>query len=496
MPAISSCTIFGPARRDVSSVNLDRGEANGESLAPVISGDGQFVAFTSTASNLVPGDTNGVADVFVADLYRGLIQRVSVAGSGTQSDRDSYQPSISHDGRYIAFTSGSRTFDSRDRDEDLDVYLYDRARDSLTWISRSFGGEGGNGDSHSPAIGAQGGTVAFVSSASNLFPGDVNGFNDVFVWDAAQGQVRPVTRGNGPSAQPSVTHDGSQIWFSSQASDLVANDTNYGVDLFVFDRELDYTQMVGQATGEQRSHFVVDPQISADGSTLVFASYATDLVPDDANTTSDIFVQSTQGVYRVQLTEVTEITGLDFGNEFRLSTIRGQKFADVNGNGQRDVDSETGEFVEPGLNGWTIRLVDSRTGQTWETTTESIDLNGDGVIDPIVEQGIYEFGPLEPETTRCMSWLKMAGSHRFRESSCRRRSIFNPLRDPATGRRFHRRPTQDWRGMSRCVRVTGPESSRCLDSRRCRGRSRATADPVRQGIQRRWGQLGSVGSLL
>lgn len=378
------------------SVNLDRGEANGESLAPVISGDGQFVAFTSTASNLVPGDTNAVADVFVADLYTGLIQRVSVAGSGTQSDRDSYQPSISHDGRYVAFTSGSRTFDSRDRDEDLDVYLYDRARDSLTWISRNFSGEGGNGDSHSPALSAEGGTVAFVSSASNLFPDDFNGFNDVFVWDAAQGQVRPITRGNGPSAQPSLTHDGSQVWFSSQASDLVANDTNYGIDLFVFDRQLEYTQLVGQAPGDLRSHFVVDPQISADGGTLVFASYATDLVPDDANTTSDIFIQSTQGVHRVQLTEVTEITGLDFGNEFRLSTIRGQKFADVNGNGQRDVDSETGGFVEPGLDGWTIRLVDARTGQTWETTTESIDLNADGVIDPIVEQGIYEFGPLEP----------------------------------------------------------------------------------------------------
>ena len=186
------------------------------------------------------------------------------------------------------------------------------------------------------------------------------------------------------------------MFFVSHASDLVAGDSNYSRDVFVYDRELAYFQMLGQQSGARVPHFMIDVAVSTDGGAIAFASHASDLVADDTNAARDIFVQQRVGVHHVGVTEANVIDDLDFGNEFRLSSIRGQKFSDDNSNGQRDVDLETGEFIEPGLDGWTIRLVDSRTGETWETVTASVDLNRDGLIDPISERGHYEFGPLEP----------------------------------------------------------------------------------------------------
>ncbi|MEM6688880.1 MAG: SdrD B-like domain-containing protein, partial [Planctomycetota bacterium] len=382
------------------SVNLDLDEGNENSFAPSISNDGRFIAYESTASNLVPGDTNRVADIFVADLFTGLTERVSIASGGTQSDRASYQPSISGDGQYVVFTSASQSFDDRDREIDLDVYAFDRSRDELTLVSKNVSGEAGNGDSYDPSISADGSTIAFASSANNLFPGDSESETDIFVFDNKQGRLQQITYGNASSVSPSLNEDGTLVSFTSRANNLVVGDQNEGPDIFLYDRELVSTQRYGQVA-EDVSHFLIQSSLSADGSTIGFSSDSDLLVPSDSgdgdtNGLRDIFVQSTTGVHQVEVAGAETIEDLDFGNQFRMSSIQGQKFSDINGNGIRDTDPETGEFVEPGLNGWTIRLVDSRTGETWETETTEIDLNADGRINPILERGVYQFGPLPP----------------------------------------------------------------------------------------------------
>lgn len=378
------------------SVNLDGEEANSNSHVPAISGDGRFVAFESPATNLVAGDTNAAADIFVVDLATGLIQLESLSSDHTLSDRDSYQPSLSHDGRFLVFTSAARTFFADDRDGDLDVFLRDRHRGTTQRISQDRSGTPGNSESHSPWVSGDGSTVAFVSNANNLFPTDSGATPDIFVADVATGRITQVTHGNGPSRRPSLTADGSQVWFVSHASDLITGDDNEGPDLFLFDLELQYVQRYGQIADGSENHFELDPVISADGSTLAFASYGDRLVNDDSNQTADIFSQRTIGTHTVTVASTSRIDGIDFGNQYRLSSISGQKFLDSNSNGVRDVDVSTGNFTEEGLDGWTIQVVDQRTGETHQTVTQSIDLDGDGSIDPFTERGHYQFLALPP----------------------------------------------------------------------------------------------------
>ncbi|QDV81438.1 Serine-aspartate repeat-containing protein D precursor [Stieleria magnilauensis] len=378
------------------SANLDLDEGNEDSFAPSISGNGRFVAFESTASNLVAGDTNGVADIFVTDLHTGLTKRVSIASNGSQSNRGSFQPSLSDDGRYVVFSSGAQTLDDRDRDLNLDIYVYDRARNALTIASRGAGGQAANGDSFAPAISGDGQVVSFATTATNLLPGDTNGQIDVYVSDWTDGRLRRVTHGNGPSSGASLNADGTNVLFTSYASDLVSSDTNNGPDVFFHDRTLDVTKRVGQSLIEEADHFALHAVLSQDASVIAMASDGSNLIANDANARRDLFTQRLTGSYAVKVDSIGVIDGLDFGNQFRLASISGQKFADENGNGVRDVDAETGAFVEPGLDGWTIQAVNSRTGESFLTVTSSVDLDGNGVIDPISEQGLYEFSALPP----------------------------------------------------------------------------------------------------
>ena len=168
------------------SVGYDGSEANGDSRAPAISADGRYVAFTSEASNLVPGDTNGCADVFVYDLQTGQMERVSVASDGTEANMASGSPSLSADGRYVAFSSAADNLVAGDTNEYPDVFVVDRQTRKVTRVSIAHDGSQGNGWSIWPCITPDGRYVAFCSGASNLVPGDTNGKLDVFVVDTSR----------------------------------------------------------------------------------------------------------------------------------------------------------------------------------------------------------------------------------------------------------------------------------------------------------------------
>jgi Tol biopolymer transport system component len=179
------------------SVSSSGAEANGENYAPAISGAGRYVAFVSEASNLVPGDTNELPDIFVRDMVLGTTTRVSVAGDGTQANAENSNPAISSDGRVVAFESGASNPDSTDTKGSNDIFVRDLVSSTIERVALSDSGSQGNGDSQSPSISSDGRFVAFASAASNLVgsPADTNKMWDIFVRDRTSGTTVRVSLG-------------------------------------------------------------------------------------------------------------------------------------------------------------------------------------------------------------------------------------------------------------------------------------------------------------
>src|SRR5438132_192115 len=178
------------------SVDSLGAQAIGDSEGPSISADGRFVAFYSSAANLVGGDTNGVRDVFVRDRKTGKTTRVSVDSHGAQGNGDSDGPSISADGRFVAFLSTAGKLVGGDTNGARDVFVRDRKAGKTRRVSVGPHGAQGKGASFVPSISANGRFVAFSSVASNLVAGDTNTASDIFVRDRKR---RKTTRRSGHS---------------------------------------------------------------------------------------------------------------------------------------------------------------------------------------------------------------------------------------------------------------------------------------------------------
>jgi hypothetical protein len=227
------------------SVSSAGDQGNGDSYCPSIDADGRFVAFYSEASNLVPGDTNGKPDFFVHDRETGLTERVSVSSTGEQANGwpGSTTASISADGRYVAFSSWATNLVPGDTNGQMDVFLRDRLAGTTERVSVSSSGAQGNNESGGAAVSADGRFVEFGSYASNLAPGDANGKRDIFVRDRLTGLTERVSvssfgdEGDDDSQYPTgISADGRFAVFDSLASNLVPGDTNGHVDVFVHDR--------------------------------------------------------------------------------------------------------------------------------------------------------------------------------------------------------------------------------------------------------------------
>jgi Tol biopolymer transport system component len=258
------------------SVDSSGAQADGPSTWPVMSTDSRYVAFESTGTNLVAADTNAVRDVFVRDLHTSTTTRVSVSSGGIEGDRPSLYPSVSGDGRYVAFTSDATNLVVGDTNDVGDVFLHDIQLGTTTPVSVNPGGTLGNGGSYFGTISADGRYVAFTSSASDLVSGDTNGFADVFVRDLQMGSTVRVSlgsvsvEGNAASGYSfsgenplSISSDGHYVAFQSLASNLVTGDSNAVGDIFVRDLQTGTTTRVatnlvaGDANG-QRDVFLRD----------------------------------------------------------------------------------------------------------------------------------------------------------------------------------------------------------------------------------------------
>ena len=162
------------------SVGAGGGEANNVSFGPSISADGRYVSYTSAASNLVSGDTNGTSDVFVYDRTTQTTQRISVGVGGAEANGESFNSSISADGRYVSYISAASNLVSGDTNGTYDVFVYDRTTQTTQRVNIGFGGVEANNSSFNPRISADGTCISYTSYATNLINNDTNGYGDIF----------------------------------------------------------------------------------------------------------------------------------------------------------------------------------------------------------------------------------------------------------------------------------------------------------------------------
>ena len=344
-------------RVNVSTIGA---QADGNAANPALSETGQYVAFSSYATNLVPGSNPGFADVLLKDLSSGALELISVDNAGLRAADHTGSPSVSRDGRYVAFESGGvlAPEDSNGR-QFMDVYLRDRTAGTTTLVSVNEFGVGGNEASRQPMISASGRYVVFTSDADNLVDYDDNQQRDVFVRDMMTGDLTRVSvsatgdEGERDSHSPTISPNGRYVAFTSAASTLVPGDTNTNVDIFlvqlpfdpvfrsiervsvdsaeaeldaasehasisangryvafetsaellavnaslqnvvVRDRTLGSTTVVTTRhgfpthTSNDKSRY---PRVSPDGGYVTFASDSTDLVAGDTNGVADVFV--------------------------------------------------------------------------------------------------------------------------------------------------------------------------------------------------------------
>jgi Tol biopolymer transport system component len=276
-------------------------EPNGASFESSVSADGRFVAFASDASNLVTRDGDNATDVFVRDRALSRTERVSVGAGGVEGNGSSSLCSLSANGRFVAFASTASNLVAGDSNGVRDIFVRDRALGTTERVSASATGRAANGASGQPFVSADGRFVSFTSKASNLVPVDTNGVADVFLRDRTARTTRRVSvrsdggQPDGPSSESSLSRDGRIVVFQSLASGLVAGDTNAGSDVFVHDRVSRATTRVSVTSGGTEAHgnssLGEQLAISSDGRLVAFASGAGNLVPDDGNGISDVFVR-------------------------------------------------------------------------------------------------------------------------------------------------------------------------------------------------------------
>jgi len=259
------------------SLAFDGSEANRSSYDAALSADGRHVAFESEATNLVRDDGNLKLDVFVRDLATGVTERVSVSSDGIEADDISFEARISADGRFVAFTSWASNLIPHDLNGAADVFLRDRVLGTTELISQSSTGVYGDLASSCDDLSPDGNFVVFGSTANELVPGDFQNDSDVFVRDRAQGLTERVSvstagvEGNLGAGSGSISADGRFVAFSSKSTDLAPDTNGDDSDIFLRDRQAGTTSLISvNNAGQQVNASSVGPDISADGRYVAF----------------------------------------------------------------------------------------------------------------------------------------------------------------------------------------------------------------------------------
>lgn len=312
--------VFQVATQTNSIVSLETptttsGNGQSDKTRLSLSADGRYQVFESFASDLVPGDLNQNYDVFLRDLATGTTTLVSRNTAGGSADAASSQPVISADGNYVAFRSNAATLDvtgPRSTNYWSQVYRWNRLTGEIVLVSVNAAGDnGGAYDSLTATISGDGQRIAFESYATDLLPGivDANAASDVYLRDFVGGAPTtilvsrtasdPNVAGNRPSVTPRMNRDGSRVVYASYAQDLDADTSDVngvgGLDLVIFDIAASSNALLSVESDAPSSGNNVsertDQSLSADGRYEVFASWASDLVTNDTNNSPDVFLK-------------------------------------------------------------------------------------------------------------------------------------------------------------------------------------------------------------
>lgn len=279
----------------VSLANGGSVQGNGHSAFPSCDDTGNLIAFESAATNLAGADTNGVRDIYLRDRTTGTTERISLTKGGVEPDGECGLPAVSPDGQWVAFHSDAANLVPGDTNGVTDVFLKDRKTGVITRVSVGTGGVQGNDQSRYPALSFDAKVIAFSSESDNWIPGTIPFFN-VYAHDRATGVTALVSRhssgapANSTSLQGDISRFGRWVAFWSYATNLVQADTNGFADVFLNDTATGATTRLSMAPGGVEANgFSAGPALSGDGARTAFESDATNLVAADLNGQLDVF---------------------------------------------------------------------------------------------------------------------------------------------------------------------------------------------------------------
>jgi hypothetical protein len=366
---------------ELISVASDETQANAsvDSFFMPISTNGRYVAFYTYASNLVPNDTNPAYDVFVRDREFGTTEIVSLSTSGGPANEHSGGGGISMSagGQFIVFESRASNLVVNDTNNRQDIFVHDRNTGDTVRVSVSSVGTQSNNDSTHPFISADGRYVTFGSVASNLVAGDTNGNPDIFVHDMVTGVTERVSlnvfggQTNLGASYSAISDDGNHILFESASTDIVLNDTNGLSDLFVYDRTTSVTKRVNiSSEGEETNGITPSPSslstISANGRYIAFSSAASNLVAGDTNGGPDVFVHDMQTGITEKISSVVNPSSPSISDDGRFVS-----FTALNGLFRQ-------AFVFDRENKTTNIVSRNASGQAGNSDTVVANISGDG----------------------------------------------------------------------------------------------------------------------
>ena len=360
----------------------------GSNLA--ISDDGNYVVFNSTASDVVPNDTNAKQDVFLINLKSNSASRLSVNSSSAQGNEYSGGAAISADGSYVAFYSDATNLVSGDTNGTSDIFVKNTRSGAIARVNTSSSGAQGNKGSYDPAISGDGNMVVFESYDTNLTTGsDTNGVSDVYAKIISDGAIAKISVGphglqaNGESYGAAVSKDGKFAAYNSTATNLVTADTNAVSDIFVRDLfGYKTTRVSTTSSGAQANGASFEASLSADGRYVAFKSAATNLVSGDSNGVADIFRKDTKTgtILRVSTTASgAQANGVSFGAQIsadgRYVAFNSKATNLVTGDSNRTTDT----FIKDLTSGKIVRVSASVSTSALNSTSGKPAISSSGL---------------------------------------------------------------------------------------------------------------------
>lgn len=338
-----------------------------------ISANGRYIVFQSSATNLVAGDTNGADDIFLHDLQLAKTTRISVDSGGADANGDSLTPVVSNNGEYVAFASDATDLVVSDGNGFRDIFLRDVAAGTTTLLSSDSGGGDSDGPSFDPAITPDGSFICFSTEATDLIVAGLNGQRQIIRQERASGTRALVSQNGGAQSdascyEPSVSDDGNLVAFFTLATNL-GTDTNGLFDVYLRNISGNTTSLVSvdMSAGEANGHSGY-ASVSGDGTAIAFGSLATDLISGDSNGRIDVFSRSGGSTARVSVNGGNVEGDIDSDLTAISATGRYVVFRSAATNlDPADTSSDDDIFLRDTLSGTTTLLTKNYTPSLWDT---------------------------------------------------------------------------------------------------------------------------------